>query len=90
MQRTSPSIEPLLDDETDMSITPSAPTPSWDQLRKEARTLEGEIESKLASLLKMGQSPSLDDVGQEAETDDLIKKVMLILQKKKKKINVPS
>lgn len=76
MQRTSsPSLKPLLDEETDMSITMSTPVQSWDQLRKEARTLESEIESKLASLTKVGQSTGLDNTGQEKETDDLLKKV---------------
>lgn len=75
MQRSSPSLQPLLDEEADMS-QPSAPTQSWDQLRKEARTLEGEIESQLASLSKMGQSTTtLEDGGQEAKTDELLKKV---------------
>lgn len=83
MQRTaSPSLKPLLDEETDMSIasisrsgTPVNTQQSWDQLRKEARTLESEIESKLATLTKIGQSTGLDNTGQEAETDDLLKKV---------------
>lgn len=67
MQRSaSPSQQPLLSEEE---------TPSWDQLRKQARTLEGEIEIKLANLTKMGQSTGLDNSGQEAETNDLIKKV---------------
>lgn len=69
MQRSaSPSQQPLLTEEL----------PSWDQLRKEARTLEGEIEIKLANLQKMGLSTGLDNTGQEAETDDLIKKVGLV------------
>lgn len=75
MQRTSsPSQQPLLD-ETDMSIISSTSTKSWDQLRKEARSLESEIESKLATLSKVGQSNGLDDVGQESETEELLKKV---------------
>lgn len=76
MQRTSsPSLQPLLD-ETDMSIITN-PTKSWDQLRKEARSLESEIESKLAALSKVGQSTGLDDIGQESETDELLKKVYI-------------
>lgn len=76
MQRTSsPSLQPLLD-ETDMSIIVN-PTKSWDQLRKEARTLESEIESKLAALSKVGQSTGLDDIEQESETDELLKKVYI-------------
>ncbi|KAI7873152.1 uncharacterized protein EV154DRAFT_528829 [Mucor mucedo] len=79
MQRSSPSLQPLLDEEADMS-QPPAPIQSWDQLRKEARTLEGEIESQLASLSKMGQSTAtLEDVGQEAKTDDLLKKLQLVI-----------
>lgn len=71
MQRIpSPSLEPLLD-----SNQNTIPTQSWDQLRKEARTLEGEIENKLAVLTKIGQSTGLDNTGQESETDDLLKKV---------------
>lgn len=49
--------------------------PSWDQLRKEARQLESEIEVKLSTLAKIGQSTGLDNTGQEAETDELLKKV---------------
>jgi Golgi SNAP receptor complex protein 1 len=85
MHRTaSPSLKPLLDEETDMSVSTSISrsgtptiTQSWDQLRKEARTLESEIESKLASLTKIGQSTGLDNTNQEAETDELLKKVIL-------------
>lgn len=76
MQRTSsPSLKPLLDEETDLSSTFSTPVHSWDQLRKEARTLESEIENKLATLSKIGQSTGLDNTGQEKETDELLKKV---------------
>lgn len=77
MQRTaSPSLKPLLDEETDLSSTKfSSPAQSWDQLRKEARTLESEIENKLATLTKIGQSTGLDNTGQEKETDELLKKV---------------
>lgn len=50
-------------------------TPSWDQLRKEARQLESEIEIKLSTLARIGQSTGLDNTGQEAETDELLKKV---------------
>lgn len=81
MQRTSsPSQQPLLD-ETDMSIMTN-PTKSWDQLRKEARSLESEIESKLAALSKVGQSTGLDDIGQELETDELLKKVYTHIYKR--------
>lgn len=78
MQRTaSPSLKPLLDEETDLSSTrfSSPASQSWDQLRKEARTLESEIENKLATLTKIGQSTGLDNTGQEKETDELLKKV---------------
>ncbi|KAI9357529.1 Golgi SNAP receptor complex member 1-like protein [Pilaira anomala] len=79
MQRTSsPSQQPLLD-ETDMSIISSNSTKSWEQLRKEARSLESEIESKLATLSKVGQSNGLDDVGQESETEELLKKLQLVI-----------
>jgi hypothetical protein len=66
MHRTaSPSHQALLSDET----------PTWDQLRKQARTLEGEIEIKLGNLSKIGQSTGFDNSGQEADTDALLKKV---------------
>jgi Golgi SNAP receptor complex protein 1 len=71
------SASPLLiNEEADMS-TPNTTTTlqSWDQLRKEARTLESEIESKLATLTKIGQSSGLDNTGQEAEAEELLKKV---------------
>jgi Golgi SNAP receptor complex protein 1 len=72
MQRIpSPSLEPLIDSNQNTTAAQS-----WDQLRKEARTLEGEIENKLAVLTKIGQSTGLDNTGQEAETDDLLKKVV--------------
>ncbi|KAI8375187.1 hypothetical protein BD560DRAFT_392975 [Blakeslea trispora] len=53
--------------------------PSWDQLRKEARSLESEIELKLATLTKIGQSTGLDNTGQEAETDELLKKLQTVI-----------
>lgn len=55
--------------------------PSWDQLRKEARQLENEIEHKLSALARIGQSTGLDNTGQEAETDELLKKVHYIKKK---------
>ncbi|KAG0173811.1 Golgi SNAP receptor complex member 1 [Apophysomyces sp. BC1015] len=65
---------PLLrDDEADLS-TPAYPPLSWDQLRREARQLENEIDLKLAALSKI--SPSNDKPGQEQEIDDLLKKVI--------------
>ncbi|KAI9481694.1 MAG: hypothetical protein EXX96DRAFT_567674 [Benjaminiella poitrasii] len=79
MQRTpSPSLAPLLDNDDQASDLGNA-TQSWDQLRKQARTLEGEIESKLAILTKIGQSTGLDNTGQETETEDLLKKLQVII-----------
>lgn len=73
MQRIpSPSLKPLLSENEN---TATSTQPSWDQLRKEARALEGEIESKLATLTKIGQSTGLDNTNQESETDELLKKV---------------
>ncbi|KAG1060342.1 hypothetical protein G6F42_028009 [Rhizopus arrhizus] len=75
MQRIpSPSLEPLIDSNQN---TTSAQ--SWDQLRKEARTLEGEIENKLAVLTKIGQSTGLDNTGQESETDELLRKLQVVI-----------
>ncbi|CEP15625.1 hypothetical protein [Parasitella parasitica] len=77
MQRIpSPSLEPLLD-----SNQNTAPTQSWDQLRKEARTLEGEIENKLAILSKLGQSTGLDNTGQESKTEDLLKELQDVISR---------
>jgi Golgi SNAP receptor complex protein 1 len=74
MQRNpSPTLKPLLSDDENALISTQ---PSWDQLRKEARALEGEIESKLATLTKIGQSTGLDNTNQEAEADELLKKVI--------------
>jgi Golgi SNAP receptor complex protein 1 len=75
MQRaSSPSLQPLLDEEADLSVG-SSPQ-SWDQLRKEARQLENEIELKLASLSKSGQAPAtMNSSGQELEAEELLKKV---------------
>lgn len=74
------------DDEGDLSV-PRSPL-SWDQLRRQARQIENEIELKLASLSKLGATvatPSLSSDGlpmstvgrpsQEVETEELLKKV---------------
>ncbi|KAI8086061.1 uncharacterized protein BX664DRAFT_264368 [Halteromyces radiatus] len=73
----------LLDEEADIS-TPTQGL-SWDQLRRQARQLENEIELKLASLSKIGatttarqqqQDTSLSDgnnkAGQEVEIEQLL------------------
>ncbi|KAI7899191.1 uncharacterized protein BX663DRAFT_521749 [Cokeromyces recurvatus] len=78
MQRNlSPVLKPLLADEEQESDLNT--TQSWDQLRKQARTLEGEIESKLAILTKIGQSSGSDNTGQEKETDELLKKLQIVI-----------
>ncbi|KAI8885508.1 Golgi SNAP receptor complex member 1 [Backusella circina FSU 941] len=79
MQRaSSPSLKPLLDEEADLSVS-SSPQ-SWDQLRKEARQLENEIELKLASLSKSGQSPAtMNSSGQELEAEELLKKLQYVI-----------
>lgn len=58
-----------------LTLDEQSTTPSWDQLRKEARQVESEIELKLSTLARIGQSTGLDNTGQEAETDELLKKV---------------
>ncbi|OBZ88880.1 Golgi SNAP receptor complex member 1 [Choanephora cucurbitarum] len=63
---------------------------SWDQLRKEARSLESEIELKLATLTKIGQSTGLDHTGQEKETDDLLKKLQSVITEMGDFIDRPS
>lgn len=90
---TSLSTRPLLapdDDDGDLSISSSSQSPqSWEQLRRQARQVENELEIKLASLSKLGASVSspaastmegiqLDSVGkpsQELEIEELLKKV---------------
>lgn len=70
---SSPSLTPLLrDDETDLS-TPAHPALNWDQLRREARQLENEIDLKLAALSKI--TPNDDKSGPEMAIEDLLKKV---------------
>ncbi|KAG1442320.1 hypothetical protein G6F56_011112 [Rhizopus delemar] len=64
--------------------------PSWDQLRKEARQLENEIEHKLSALARIGQSTGLDNTGQEAETDELLKKLQNVISEMANFIDKPS
>jgi Golgi SNAP receptor complex protein 1 len=47
----------IQDEEQDLSsLMPSQPSISWDSLRKQARQLENEAETKLASLTKAGSN----------------------------------
>ncbi|KAI9323785.1 snare region anchored in the vesicle membrane C-terminus-domain-containing protein [Dichotomocladium elegans] len=55
---SSPSMMTSSDDDGDLSTPPSLPPLSWDQLRRQARQVENEIELKLASLSKLGASVS--------------------------------
>jgi Golgi SNAP receptor complex protein 1 len=89
----SPSLAPLMttsiqDEEQDLSsLMPSQPTVSWDSLRKQARQLENEIETKLASLSKVGSNLRRKGAGEpsgstpqevndlEYDTEELIKQV---------------
>ncbi|KAJ2956818.1 hypothetical protein NQZ79_g7390 [Umbelopsis isabellina] len=89
----SPSLVPLMttsiqDEEQDLSsLMPSQPTISWDSLRKQARQLENEIETKLASLSKAGSNLRRKGAGEssgstpqevndlEYDTEELIKQV---------------
>lgn len=66
---------------------PSQPTVSWDSLRKQARQVENEIETKLASLSKAGSNLRRKGAGEtsgstpqevndlEYDTEELIKQV---------------
>ncbi|KAI8974495.1 hypothetical protein BDB01DRAFT_729058 [Pilobolus umbonatus] len=88
MQRTSsPSHPLLLDDESDLSVNQA--TVTWEQLRKEARSLENEIESHLGSFSKLGQT-SVDNTGQEAEVEQLLKKFQRVINQMADYIDRPS
>lgn len=78
----------IQDEEQDLSsLMPSQPSVSWDSLRKQARQLENEVETKLASLTKAGSnlrrkgapesagSSPTDVADLEYETEELLKKV---------------
>lgn len=79
------------DDDGDLSVPNSFSNASlsWDQLRRQARQVENEIELKLATLSKLGASVSsppstspdaiamnsLGKPSQELETEELLRKV---------------
>ncbi|KAG1241079.1 hypothetical protein G6F68_017040 [Rhizopus microsporus] len=73
-----------------LTLDEQSTTPSWDQLRKEARQLESEIELKLSTLARIGQSTGLDNTGQEAETDELLKKLQSVISEMANFIDRPS
>jgi Golgi SNAP receptor complex protein 1 len=81
----------IQDEEQDLSsLLPSQPSVSWDSLRKQARQLENEVETKLASLTKSGSNlrrkgapessgTSVEEVTDlEYETEELLKRVGFI------------
>ncbi|KAI8975303.1 hypothetical protein BDF20DRAFT_877829 [Mycotypha africana] len=84
MHRSTPSPvhQPLLheeDDDSESSLN-LIPTKSWDQLRKQVRTLESEIENKLATLSKVGQSSIVENSAQQLEeTENLLRKLQLVI-----------
>ncbi|CAO3628858.1 unnamed protein product [Cunninghamella blakesleeana] len=81
---SSPSLAPLMgkeshDEEADISIT--IPPLTWDQLRRQARQIENEIELKLVTLSKVGAlnstqqqglSSDINKGGQELEIEQLL------------------
>ncbi|KAH8551296.1 V-snare-domain-containing protein [Umbelopsis sp. PMI_123] len=104
----SPSLVPLMttsiqDEEQDLSsLLPSQPSVSWDSLRKQARQLENEVETKLASLTKSGSNlrrkgapessgTSVEEVTDlEYETEELLKRLQTVITSMSEFLERPS
>ncbi|KAG2177272.1 hypothetical protein INT43_007929 [Umbelopsis isabellina] len=104
----SPSLVPLMttsiqDEEQDLSsLMLSQPTVSWDSLRKQARQVENEIETKLASLSKAGSNLRRKGAGEssgstpqevndlEYDTEELIKQLQNVISSMTEYLERPS
>ncbi|CAO3678033.1 unnamed protein product [Umbelopsis vinacea] len=105
---SSPSLVPLMttsiqDEEQDLSsLMPSQPSISWDSLRKQARQLENEAETKLASLTKAGSNlrrkgaaefpgNSLTEITDlEYQTEEVLKRLQTIITLMSEYLDRPS
>ncbi|KAI9033807.1 hypothetical protein CLU79DRAFT_725528 [Phycomyces nitens] len=94
---SSPSLDPLLSNENGLDIVSPQPI-NWDQLRKEARQLENEIELKLASLAKAGANCSTQGsypadnskMSQELEIEALLTKLQSVISAMTEFLDRPS